>query len=301
MKFRSLRYYIKEAFTNLFRNNLMTFASVATVASCIFILTVSFCVAANLDYILQQFGATIGFTVLLDEKITPAEVNDLYAKIAGIDHVSEVKYVSKDEALESLAEALNDTTGILAGLEKDNPLPRSFDIKVDDPGNQRLVVSKINELDAKGIEEIRHESEIVNVLITINKGIRIVSIFIILVLIVVSVVLIINTVKLTVNSRQTEINIMKYVGATDWFIRWPFIIEGILIGLVGALIPIAICWLSYSKIVDVVYANVKLLQNLITFRSAVGIFFFITPVSLIIGVVIGAVGSITSMRRHLKV
>jgi cell division transport system permease protein len=137
-------------------------------------------------------------------------------------------------------------------------------------------------------------------LLTVNRGIRIVSAVIILAFVLISVVLIMNTIKLTVNMRSVEIGIMKYVGATDWFIRWPFIIEGMIIGLLGAAIPLAAGWFSYNKVLEIV-SGVTLLSGLNNFKTVDELFWVLIPLSTFSGMLIGSVGSILSMRRYLKV
>ncbi len=301
MKLRSIRYYIREAVTNLFRNSLMTLASIGTVMSCIFILSISFAVAANIDFILHQFGTTLGFSVIIERDTDSDTVNALYNKIAAIDNIKAVKYVSSAEALQRMTKDLKDNKGILAGLEKDNPLPRSFEITVADPAFQEEVVKSLEELLDLGIEEINYESNIANMLVAINNGIRIVSFFIIAALFAIAVVIIVNTVKLTVNSRKTDINIMKYVGATDWFIRWPFIIEGILIGIIGAVIPLLIGLFGYGQIINFAYDNLKILNNLILFLPVAQIYNVLVPFALALGIVIGAFGSAFSIKKYLKV
>ncbi len=151
------------------------------------------------------------------------------------------------------------------------------------------------------LEKVKYDKESIDVIIGINNIIRIASIIIILFLGLVSVIIIMNTIKLTVNNRKIEINIMKYVGATDSFIRWPFIIEGMIIGLIGAAIPTALCWFSYGKAIDLINANIPALTSLVEFKSVYSVFAVLIPFSLVLGVIIGAIGSVTSIKRHLLV
>lgn len=154
----------------------------------------------------------------------------------------------------------------------------------------------------KGIEKIRHSQTASEMLITINTTLRVIGIIVIAIMCAISVAIITNTIKLTVFVRKNEINIMKYVGATDWFIRWPFIIEGILIGIIGSVIPTAICWLSYDKTISILYDKIPLLQNMeIVFKTSGEIFLMVMPLALLLGSFLGAFGSITSIRKHLNV
>lgn len=301
MKFRSIKYYFREAVKSLFRNRLMSAASILTVSSCMLLFIVSFCIAANVDYILEQIENTIGLSAIIDDSLSADEVNDLYSKIAKIDHISYVGYISADRALEIYSETFSeDDPDVISGLADDNPLPRSFDIKLENNIYQTQVITELEKYIGNGIETIRHASGVTNILLTVSRGIRMVSAVIILALALISIIIIMNTIKLTVNIRSMEISIMKYVGATDWFIRWPFIIEGVTIGLIGALIPTAVSWLSYNKVMEAIL-SIPVLAGLASFKSSAELFWLLMPVAAAAGACIGSLGSILSMRKYLKV
>ncbi|WP_250278815.1 permease-like cell division protein FtsX [[Clostridium] colinum] len=152
-----------------------------------------------------------------------------------------------------------------------------------------------------GIEKIRHSQKESDILLAINNAIRISSIIIILILAVISVTIIINTIKLAVYIRRTEINIMKYVGATDWFIRWPFVIEGIIIGIIGSIISIIICIFGYSKAVSLIYEKMAFIENYVQFQDTFSMFLAIAPVTVILGILLGVIGSVSSIKKHLNV
>jgi cell division transport system permease protein len=292
---------MREAVLSLLRNRLMSFASIATVMSCMLVVSFSYCLAANVDYFLEQMESSLNLSVYLRDDLPPENLTSLSDKIHAISHVNAVIYVSSEQALEDFRGELGDDQGLLEGIPEDkNPLPRSFNIALDDIKNRDAVVSELEKLRSEGVEEIKYDEQIINAITTINNGIRIVSVIIIFFLIIVSIVIIMNTIKITVNTRRMEIQIMKYIGATDWFIRWPFIIEGILIGLIGALIPITICWFGYNGAVQAVFDRLKMLENLVEFKSAVNVFLFLAPMSVALGVLIGSVGSVSSLRRHLN-
>lgn len=366
MKLRTLRYHIAEGVRSIFKNGLMSLASIAIVSACIFIVIISLCIAVNIDYVLEQIEANVGISVMFGEEPDEKAIAQVEEQIKKIPHVTEVKYFSKDDALDQAKTMFG--AEALESLREDNPLPRSFDIKVDSISNQNTVVSELekiqedfektlkadakdkakqeadkakteettaepvtNEVGAvvpavvsegnaeaateqaeeaaamgsegyvyKGIEKIRHAADITNALVTINIISRVVSLVLIGILCIISVGIIMNTIKLTVFIRKNEINIMKYVGATDWFIRWPFVIEGVVIGLIGAVIPAIICWLGYDGIAG--YANaMPLINKIASLKSAADIFYTITPVALGIGVLLGAIGSINSLEKHLNV
>lgn len=300
MKIRSMKYYFQEAIKSLFKNNLMSVASIITVASCIFIFILSYCLASNVDYLLEQLEDSIMISVFIDDKLTDKEVAALKEKISATEHVVKIEYTSSEEALKKMSDELGDSTGLMDGLADDNPLPRSFDIYYDNAINQKSVVSALNNLlkQGNGITRIKHFST--DTLIKANNIIRLFSIFIIIGMGIISIVIITNTIKLTVNNRKNEINIMKYVGATDWFIRWPFIIEGMIIGAIGAAIPLAISVFIYRN------ASISFQQffdGMVEYKlkTAVSVFYFLIPVSLFLGISIGVIGSAMSIRKHLKV
>lgn len=301
MKIRSIRHYINEAFIGLLRNRLMSFASIMTVASCIFMLSISFCIASNLDGILKQVEGTVGLTVYIERDLSAEKVNELFSKVKTLDNVKNVKYISAEDALNSFKDDLGEDNQLPAGLEKDNPLPRSFNIDINEASKQDELVKELEKLIPEGIAQIRHQKYIVDVLSAINNGVRIVSIITIIILVIVSVVIITNTIRIAVNNRRVEINIMKYVGATDWFIRWPFIIEGMLIGLIGSALPLGLCMVGYNKILSLFYEKMPMIENIVVFKPGIDIFSTLVPITLILGTSIGTFGSVTSIRKHLKV
>lgn len=280
----------------------MTIASIATVAACILIMSFSFCMVNNLQYMLAQLEDDIGIAAFMPNNVTAEQVETVKKEIEAVEHVTEVEYVSPDAALEDLKKEL-DADDILAGLEgENNPLSNSFNISVDDIKNQQSVLQQLNGLKEKGdLENIKDAHSETEVLIKLNTIISIIGIVVIAILVIISVVIIVNTIKISVFTRKTEINIMKYVGATDWFIRWPFIIEGVLIGLIGALIPMLIAWPAYAKSVTMIYDFFPIIQNMVTFRDSTEIFSILLPFSLLFGILLGVIGSVTSIRKHLKV
>lgn len=299
MKFRSIKYYLSEAFKSVLRNRLMSFTSIMTVAACIFIVVFMYCIMDNISYVMTQLEGTSGIVVFVDDDLTETEVSSMQSSILAIEHVEDAEYVSESAALDSFSDMLGDDTGLIEGLENDNPLPRSFNISLDSVRNQDEVIAQLNNMN--GISSISHSKETTNALISLNNVVRIAGIIIIAILGICAVVIIMNTVKLTVNNRKNEIRIMKYVGATDWFIRWPFIIEGILIGMIGALIPVCICAAGYSGVIETIFDSLTFLKTLVDLRTTADIFPKLVPVAILLGAFIGVTGSLTSMRRYLDV
>ena len=299
MKFRSIKYFFSEAFGGVIRNRLMSIASIGTVAACIFMITISYCALTNVNYMLAQIEESIGIAVFLEDDVNSDKVLGINDALVAIDHVENVSYISPEEALDDLKESW-DAEEILSGFdESNNPLSSSFEVSLDDISYQEEVVDKIEQID--GVRNIRSSETETQFLVKINNFLSIFGSALIIVLAAISVVIITNTIKLSVFTRRTEISIMKYVGATDWFIRWPFVIEGIIIGIVGAAIPIIIAWPLYNKLVDVIYAQIPMVQNLVSFKFGIDIFSVLLPFALLFGALLGVIGSTISLRKHLNV
>lgn len=303
MKIRSLQYYVREAIRSLIKNRLMTVAAVVTLASCIFMVTISFCLVSNVDHMMKKMEDSVSILVIVSDNCDSEGVNSLYTQIGQIPRVKGIRFISKEEALQQAREDWDDTEGILDGLETDNPLSRSFEIEVEDIRYQSEVIRALEGMKAKdiGIEKVNHGKDVTDILMTVTNVLRVVCVAIILGLAAISVVIITNTIKITVNTRKAEINIMKYVGATDAFIRGPFVIEGMLIGIIGSLIPVFISWAVYGKVIEMLKQKLEIVKDLIQFQSSFAIFPELVPIALVVGVLIGAIGSVASMRKHLKV
>ncbi|HIW49112.1 MAG TPA: permease-like cell division protein FtsX [Firmicutes bacterium] len=299
MRPSSIRYYFKEGVTSLLRNRLMTVASVATVAACLLIVAFSWCLISNLNSILAQIEENIGINVFLDDDVDAAEITRIRDEMIQLPHVADVIYVSPEEGLENLKEEL-EMGDILDGFEgENNPLSHAFTVTLDSIENQDTVLSELEQI--AGVRNISAAQTETDILLRINRIIGIVGVTAVLVLAVISVVIIMNTIKLSVYTRRTEINIMKYVGATDWFIRWPFIIEGTLIGVLGAVIPLVISYFAYEKAVQVLNDYLPMVQNLVTFLDVSSIFVVLLPVLLVCGILLGVFGSVSSIRKYLQV
>ncbi len=400
MKLRTWKYYISQGFRGVFKNGLMSAASIIIVSACVFTVILSLSIMVNVDYVLNQIESNVGVTVFLGNKPTDAQVKVLQKKIEEMPNVTKVTYISQQGALEKAKKMWD--TDTLDGLKEDNPFPRSLDVQVSGISHQKDVIARITKLqqefenqivngevetvaetttidpaqaakaavnnavkeagsqptttktalldkltgtvevqaegtsatpvteglptpatiqqennepvtvnnapkigdadyEYQGIESIRHAQQLTDTLMAIDAIFKIVSVVIIAILAIISIGIIMNTIKLTVFIRKNEIGIMKYVGATDWFIRWPFIVEGVIIGLIGAAIPSVISWLSYDRIVDYFNTHISVLNTLMSLKSGSEIFVVTIPVALLVGALLGAVGSITSVRKHLRV
>lgn len=299
MKLNSMKYFLKEGVVGLFKNRLMTVASIAAVAACIFIVSLSFAFMMNLSSMLGQLEEGIGIVVFVDKDAHSDDIQRVNDEIKNITHVSGVSYIPPDEALNTLSEKW-EADGILEGFSgENNPLSSSFEVSVDDISNQSKVISELEKIE--GIRKIRHAAAETELLMKANSGVRIGGVFIVIILAVISIVIIINTIKISLFIRKKEIGIMKLIGATDWFIRWPFVVEGAIIGLIGALIPLTLCWVAYDRLIGVIYNAVPIIKNVFVFCYGAEIFSILTPVAVCGGVLLGVVGSIMSLRKYLRV
>ncbi len=303
MIFRNINYFTKEAVLSLLKNRLMTVASIITVSSTTLIVILSYILGSNVNFLLDNFGNSIGMTVYINEDVTSQENNDFYNTLLQIEHIASTNYISKEEALNIFSETIGDDSGVLKGLAEDNPLPRSYEITLEDSVYANKVIEELNKYvgDGNVLSSIRHAQTETEILLSLNNGIRVVGIALITGLSFIAIIIIMNTIRLAVNSRRIEINIMKYVGATNAFIRWPFILEGVFIGILGASIPLFICIFSYNRVIDAIYENMPILQEGVNFLSASQIFNFLIPFCLLLGASIGIFGSASSIRKHLNV
>ncbi|MCL1786938.1 MAG: permease-like cell division protein FtsX [Defluviitaleaceae bacterium] len=298
MKPRTIRYYIREAFRSLIMNRLMSVASIFTVASCILIVSVFFILGSHVSFFVQQLGDSLGLVVFIEEGTTDVETARLERHILDIPHVESVRYVSPEDALAGMRQSWNNPP-FLQGLEHNNPLRASFEIELSDLAYQDQVEHALDNLRPYGVGGILRDAELGRILMTLSDVVNIISVILILILGIVAIVIITNTINITVNARRTEINIMKYVGATDWFIRWPFIIEGVLIGLIGGAIPAFLTWFGHDRVIN----SLGGIQELafIQFVPRYIIFAQLLPFALLLGTAIGLIGSGLSLRKHLKV
>jgi cell division transport system permease protein len=298
MKPSTIKYFFRESFSGLKKNMLMTMASVVAVAACISILSFSYCVGSNLQYMLDQMEDSIGISVFLKGDLTGEEIEKMKNEIGEIDHVEDVQYISPNDALHELKQSWGADEDIFVGLdEENNPLSHSFQISLDKIENQNGVLTALENVD--GIDNVRHGQTETELLMKANRIFSIASIVVMLLLGAISVMIIMNTIRISVVNRRIEINIMKYVGATDSFIRWPFMIEGMLVGVVGAVIAYFIVQSCYSA--GVTALNSTPTMSLLTLRSFGEIWHMILVPFVLVGVIIGAVGSALSIRKYLKV
>ena len=299
MILRSFSYTVMEAFRGLIKNRLMSTASVITLSSCLFMVSVSFCLATNLDYLLVQIESMMSIIVLLEDNMPKEDIDNLIAQVKNIPHITNLEFVSSAEAMERFKDDLGEASHILDGYEKERILPDSLVLDIDSISNWDNVENSLNRLRENGIETIQHGRQAANALTTINNIIRIISALVIIGLGVISIVIIFNTIRIAVNTRKVEISIMKYVGATDTFIRGPFILEGMIIGVLGAIIPLAFMYALYDPVKNFLLESLPVMD--FSFRSHSYVFSLLAPLLFIVGILIGIIGSTISIRRYLNV
>ncbi|MBR6652344.1 MAG: permease-like cell division protein FtsX, partial [Anaerotignum sp.] len=282
MKPSTIKYFFRESFSGLKKNMLMTMASMVAVAACISILSFSYCVGSNLQYMLDQMEDSIGISVFLKGELTGEEIEKMKEEIGQIDHVEGVEYISPADALDDLKQDWGAEEDIFIGLdEENNPLSHSFQISLDKIENQNGVLTALENVD--GIDNVRHGQTETELLMKANKIFSAASVVVMVLLGVISIMIITNTIRISVVNRRIEINIMKYVGATDWFIRWPFIIEGIIIGLVGAVVPLVIGFPIYAKITSAIFEYLPMI-TFIQFKLTGDVFGFLFPFGILFGI-----------------
>lgn len=298
MRISTFFYTIRQGFRNIFRNKLFSLASIATITACLFMLGVVYSIVLNAQHMVKTAEQGVSVTVFFKDGTTDDRVKEIGDEITKRVEVSKVVYVSADAAWSSFKK---EYLGEYADGFTENPLANSehYEIYLRDVSMQNSLVTYL-----KSITEVRrvNQSEIVaNTLTGFNSLIGYISIGIILILLCVSVFLISNTVTIGISVRKEEIAIMKYIGATDFFVRSPFVIEGMIIGLIGAAIPLGVIYFLYNNIVTYVGNKFSVLSSLLKFLPVGTIMHTLAPVSLGIGVGIGFVGSFITVRKHLRV
>lgn len=306
VRFNILGYLVGEGFRNVFKNKKSTSASLIIMCFTMLIFGVFFIIGQNINSIMQQLEGDQGMQVFLKE-IPDEKVKEVGEQLKQIDGVKSTDFVSKEDALKIMKSEFQDQEDLLDVYEENNIFPASYIITLTDLSRANEVKQKVEALDEgkeeadKVIKEIRSSDQTIEALMSLANGIRIITGVILVFLIFISIFIISNTIKLTVHARRKEISIMKYVGATNSFIRWPFIVEGIIIGLVAGVISIAIVGLAYNAIAQKIVASDVMASMSISLLGFSDMFALIAIVYVILGVGIGVLGSSISMRKYLKV
>ena len=295
MKVRTIEYYIREVFISLRRNNWMSVASIGTVAVSLFIFGLFLMMVMNMNKLAENMESQVQINVYLLDKVDREQARDIEKDLKEIEGVESVGFVTKDEAMERFKDRLGDQKTLLDALDETNPLPDSFEVTVTNPDLVKTAAEKMEKLD--GVECAKYGQDVMEHLFEITRLLRIFGFTLMLVLAFATLFIISNTIRLTVFARRKEIAIMKYVGATDWFIRWPFVMEGMVLGLFGSIIAAMVLRTAYTAMAEKVYDTLAFFplipeQPFLT---------YITIVVVISGMVVGAIGSAVSIKKFLKV
>lgn len=299
MRIRTFLYSIRQGLKSIYRNRLFSLASVGTITACLFLFGIFYFTISNFQYMIRTAETSVGVTVFFKEGLRQAEKDAIGAAIKSRPEVDRIHYLSAEETWENYKEQhlrpeLAETFG------DDNPLADSdsYEVYLNDVSKQRTLVNYIKTLD--GVRQVNSSDATASGLASFNSLVGYISAAILIILLAVSVFLISTTVAMGISVRREEISIMKLIGATDYFIRAPFIVEGIVIGTVGAILPLGVLYVIYGKVVTTIMERFNTLANVLTFLDVHTVFAKLTPLSVAIGIGIGFVGSYMTVRKHLR-
>ena len=296
MIFRNIKYFVMQGIKGLVSNSLMTLASIGIVIASLVIFGVFLLFGMNINSVGEQIKDQCEINVYMPNDMNRDDVRAIGSQLGEIEYVKEAQLYTKEERLQNYKEGVHqDQAEVIATLEADNPLRDAYILSLTDVTKANEVAEKAAKI--SGVQEVTNRQDLIKTILSITNAVKHVSIWLLVVLAAISVFIISNTIKLGMFSRRKEINIMKFVGATNWFIRWPFIIEGMLLGAVGATAAVAVVMLGYGSVLPTVQefmGNIRLLEP--SEVSTVVVVGF-----LIMGMGIGMSGSAMSIRKHLHV
>ena len=304
MKISTWLYSIRQGIVNIKRNKLFSLASIATISICIFLIGLFYAVFVNINHMINEAEEQISITVFFKAGITDEEINNLKEQIEKRAEVKEVVFTSAEDAWEEFKQTyFGEHMDLAEGFKDDNPLANSasFEIFLNDISMQNVLVSYLNGLEDQGIRQVNAAENTASTISEFGKLVGYVSVALIAILFAVAVFLISNTITMGITVRREEIGIMKLMGASDIFVRAPFMVEGLMIGLLGAIIPLVVLFLLYQRVVVYILAQFQQLSSFTVFLSEGQVFKILSPVALIVGAGIGLIGSMITMRKHLKV
>ena len=302
MRISTFFYTINQGIKNIWKNKLFSLASIATMTACIFLFGLFYTIVTNFQSMVKDAEAGVAVTVLFDEGISQEQIDQNGQQIAARKEVDHYEYTSADEAWANFkVDYFEGNEAAAESFAGDNPLANSasYSIYMKDVSMQESLVEYLQTID--GVREVKQSEIVANTLTDFNKLIGYISAGIILILLGVAVFLISNTITVGISVRREEIAIMKLIGATDYFVRAPFVVEGMVIGLIGAAIPLGILYMLYGKIIVYIGEKFRFISNMMNFLPVEEVFHTLVPVALILGVGIGFLGSCITIRKHLKV
>jgi cell division transport system permease protein len=295
MKLSTSEYFIKEVYTSFKRNIWMTLASIFTVVLSLFILGFFSIVILNLNKMADTLESQVQISVYLKDDLSQEEIDETKENLSKIEGLQDIKFITREEAMENFKERLGDQQFLLDALDDTNPLPDSFSLTVTSPQQVKTIADTAAALDS--VESASYSQDIINHLFNLTHLIRLIGIALIILLTGAAIFIISNTIRLTVFARRKEIAIMKYVGATDWFIRWPFLLEGICLGFIGGGLATIFLYIIYNQVTQEIYEAMAFFP-LIPQHPFID---YISLAILVAGIIIGALGSTISLKRFLKV
>ncbi len=298
MRLGSFTYLLKQGAKNTYLNKAMSFASVGVLTACLVLVGLAAMFAENVKSIVGYVQQQNEIVIYLDDELSVGQEASIDRHLRSMKNVVSVEYVSKEQAFEEQREKLGI---LLEGYENEDVFPASYSVKVDDLSTIEQDIKSIEALE--GVYRVDAPTDIAEIMVKAKNGVTVGGTVVVLVLLVVSLVIIMNTIKITVFGRRKEINIMKYVGATNGFIRMPFLIEGMILGVISATVSFFIVWYFYQQVFNSIVGDMSgwlssAASSLISFKDFVP---YLILGYLFIGIVIGGFGSMMSVRKHLKV
>lgn len=295
MNIRTIKYYFVEGFVNLIRYKIMSLASVSIMISALVLLGAFLVITRNLEYNTNNLNNQPEMQVFCEYNLDSAQISELEKEFKNNPRILTITKVSRKEAMEKVKEYLGNDESLIDGLDE-SFLPISFIIKMKDPAQTKMVAEEIRKM--AGIKKVKFSQRVVEFISNFISWIQYASAVLVTMLMIISIFIISNTVKLAMYARRKEIGIMKYVGATDWFIRWPYVVEGVIIGAVSSIVAMIVVGYGYSFLFNEYQLELKGVFGLISIKDML---WELVGVYLFIGTLVGIVGSIISIRRYLDV
>ena len=295
-------YSVRQGLKSLRKNKMFTIASISTMAACLFLFGMFYFIVGNFQHMIKEVESSVGLTVFFEEGASQKQMDSIGEAIKACDEVDHVEFVSAEEAWKQFAaENFKDNPDLVESFAGDNPLAdsASYQVYVEDLSKQDELANYIREI--AGVRLVKQSADTAKSLTNASRLVSYISIAIIVILLAVSVFLIQSTISTGITVRRAEIGIMRLMGASDFFIRAPFIVEGVVIGFVGALIPLIILLISYSSIVQYIKTKFDMISSWMTFLPAGTVFSVLVPTCLVIGIGVGFLGSFFTVRKHLDI
>lgn len=301
MRPSTIWYTLKQGIKNIKRNWMFSLASIITMAACIFLVGVFYSLVTNVDNIAHKVEQEVPITVFFDEGTTDEQMQEVGNLIQARQEVERVEFESGDQAWQNFKDKYFQGSDAADGFKDDNPLVNSsnYQVYLNQIEKQTELVNYIQGLDH--VREVNQSEQAANTLGSFNKLVSYASIIIIAILLLISIFLISNTVSVGISVRKEEIGIMKYIGATDAFVRAPFVLEGMVLGVIGAAIPLVVLYFLYNTAVEFILTKFNVLTGVVDFIPVWQIYQVLLPIGLLLGIGIGFIGSIWTTRKHLRV